>query len=61
MRTEPAGRVAGLSEIGAQRYYRRQWKAALVRLRTIFEERPEGELARARVAGYEPLKAPRYG
>jgi uncharacterized protein YndB with AHSA1/START domain len=61
MRTEPSGRLGQLSEIGAHGYYRRQWKAALERLRKIFEERPDGELARATVAGYEPLKAPRYG
>jgi uncharacterized protein YndB with AHSA1/START domain len=61
MRTEPGGRLERLSEIGAHGYYRRQWKAALERLRKIFEERPDGELARATVAGYEPLKAPRYG
>ena len=61
MRTEPRGKLAELSEIGAHGYYRRQWKAALERLRQIFEERPAGELAPATVAGYEPLKAPRYG
>lgn len=61
MRTEPSGRLARMSEIGAHRYYRRQWNSALERLRKIFEERPEGELARATIAGYEPLKAPRYG
>ena len=61
MRTEPSGRLAKLSEIGAHGYYKRQWGTALERLRTIFEERPAGELARATIAGYEPLKAPRYG
>lgn len=61
MRTEPGSRLAGLGEIGAHGYYRRQWKTALERLRRIFEERPEGALARATVAGHEPLKAPRYG
>jgi uncharacterized protein YndB with AHSA1/START domain len=61
MRTEPASRIDGLTEIGAHGYYKRQWKTGLERLRKIFEERPEGDLARARVAGYEPLKAPRYG
>jgi hypothetical protein len=34
---------------------------SLRRLRKIFEERPERPLARAGVAGYEPLKAARYG
>lgn len=61
MRTEPAGRLARAAEIGAHGYYKRNWNTALERLRKIFEERPEGELARATVAGYEPLKAPRYG
>jgi hypothetical protein len=27
----------------------------------IFEERPDGELKRATIAGYEPAKAPRFG
>ena len=61
MRTEPRGKMAELSEIGAHGYYKRRWKTALDRLRKIFEERPEGDLARATIAGYEPLKAPRYG
>jgi uncharacterized protein YndB with AHSA1/START domain len=61
MRTEPYGRLGRWSETGAHGYYKRQWKSALERLRQIFEERPEGDLARATVAGYEPLKAPRYG
>jgi len=61
MRTEPYALLGRLSEIGAHGYYKRQWKTGLERLRKIFEERPEGELARASVAGYEPLKAPRYG
>lgn len=61
MRTEPASRLARLAETGARGYYKRNWRRALERLRKIFEERPEGELARATVAAYEPLKAPRYG
>ena len=62
MRTEPGSRLQGLAEsLGAHGYYKRQYTTALERLRMIFEERPEGELARASVAGYEPLKAPRYG
>jgi hypothetical protein len=36
-------------------------RVSLKRLRTIFEERPEHPPARATVAGYEPLKAARYG
>ena len=62
MRTEPGGRLQAVVEaLGAHGYYKRQYTTALERLRMIFEERPEGELARASVAGYEPLKAPRYG
>ena len=62
MRTEPGSRLQGIAEgFGAHGYYKRQYSIALERLRQIFEERPEGELARASVAAYEPLKAPRYG
>jgi uncharacterized protein YndB with AHSA1/START domain len=62
MRTEPGGKLQRIAEgFGARGYYKRQYKTALERLRMIFEERPAGDLARATVAGYEPLKAPRYG
>lgn len=62
MRSEAGTRLQGIAErFGAHGYYKRQYATALERLRIIFEERPEGELARASVAGYEPLKAPRYG
>ena len=62
MRTEPGGRIQQIAEsFGTRGYYKRQYATALERLRIIFEERPEGELARATIAGYEPLKAPRYG
>jgi Polyketide cyclase / dehydrase and lipid transport len=62
MRSEAGSRLHGVVEaLGARGYYKRQYKTALERLRLIFEERPAGELARASVAGYEPLKAPRYG
>jgi uncharacterized membrane protein len=62
MRSEPGGRLQTIAEaLGAHGYYKRQYATALERLRMIFEERPAGELARATVAGYEPLKAPRYG
>jgi uncharacterized protein YndB with AHSA1/START domain len=47
--------------LGSRRWTRRQLKTALERLRVIFEERPEGELARATIAGYEVLRAPRFG
>jgi uncharacterized membrane protein len=62
LRTEPGGRLQAVTErLGAHGYYKRRYATALERLRIIFEERPRGELARATVAGYEPLKAPRYG
>ena len=62
LRTEPGGRLQATAEsLGARRYYKREYATALERLRVIFEERPQGELVRATVAGYEPLKAPRYG
>jgi len=62
MRAEAGSRLQGTAQaLGARGYYKRQYATALERLRIIFEERPEGELARASVAGYEPLKAPRYG
>ena len=62
MRAEPGNRIQQLAaSFGTRGYYKRQYATALERLRIIFEERPEGELARATVAGYEPLKAPRYG
>jgi uncharacterized protein YndB with AHSA1/START domain len=46
---------------GVHRWMRRQTKMALERLRLVFEEPPEGPLKRATVAGYEPLKAARFG
>jgi uncharacterized protein YndB with AHSA1/START domain len=62
MRAEPGGKIQEMAaRFGTRGYYKRQYATALERLRLIFEERPEGELARASVAGYEPLKAPRYG
>lgn len=60
--TEPATRIDRLKEgFGVRAWWRRQSKKSLERLRIIFEERPAGELARATVAGYEPVKAPRFG
>jgi hypothetical protein len=43
------------------RWMNRQSKTALERLRLIFEEGAHEPLARATVAGFEPLKAPRFG
>lgn len=59
--TEPGGRLAALREVGARRWYRRRTRAALERLRRVFEERRDAPLARATLAGYEPSKAPRFG
>jgi uncharacterized protein YndB with AHSA1/START domain len=59
--SEPATLVDRLKQIGAPRWMRRQTKTALERLRMIFEDLPEGELARVTVAGYEPEKAARFG
>jgi uncharacterized protein YndB with AHSA1/START domain len=59
--SEPATLADRVREIGAAGWLRRQSKRALERLRLIFEEPPEGELARATVAGYEPNKAARFG
>jgi hypothetical protein len=61
--TEPGIRWDGIKETlsGGRPWVKRQMRVSLRRLRTIFEERPERPLARATVAGYEPLKAARYG
>lgn len=61
--TEPATRIDALKEsIGGRRWLRRQSKTALDRLRMIFEDEPSDvPLARTTIAGYEPLKSPRFG
>lgn len=60
--TEPGIRWDGFKEsFGARPWLKRQMRASLRRLRAIFEERPDRPLARATVAGYEPLTAARYG
>jgi uncharacterized protein YndB with AHSA1/START domain len=59
--SEPATAVDALKQLGAPGWIRRQTKTALERLRMIFEEPPPAPLARATIAGYEPLKAPRFG
>jgi uncharacterized protein YndB with AHSA1/START domain len=58
---EAATPIDRLKEIGLARWLRRNTKKALERLRLIFEEPPEGPLARATVAGFEPLKSARFG
>jgi uncharacterized protein YndB with AHSA1/START domain len=60
--TEPGIRWDGFKEsLGLHPWLRRQIGASLKRLRMIFEEQPDRPLARAGVAGYEPMKAARYG
>lgn len=60
--TVPGIKWDGIKEgLGARPWFRRQSSVSLRRLRKIFEEQPNRELARAAVAGYEPLKAARYG
>jgi uncharacterized protein YndB with AHSA1/START domain len=59
--SEPKTVVDRLKQTGASVFIRRRTKKALERLRKIFEERPAGELARATIAGYDPIKAPRFG
>jgi len=59
--SEPATVFDRVREIGAEGWVRRRTKMALERLRLVFEEPPSRPLARVSVAGYEPLKAPRFG
>jgi hypothetical protein len=60
--TEPGTRVDAMRErFGSRRWYRSQLAAALRRLRRVFEDDRDRPLARVGVAGYESLKAPRFG
>jgi hypothetical protein len=60
--TEPGIRWDGFKEgFGGRWWLKRQVSISLRRLRKIFEDAPDRPLARAGVAGYEPLKAARYG
>jgi Polyketide cyclase / dehydrase and lipid transport len=60
--TEPGIRWDGIKEsLGARPWLKRKMAGSLRRLRAIFEEAPDRPLERATVAGYEPLKAARYG
>lgn len=60
--TEPGHRWDEFMEkLGARRWVERKNKVMLRRLRQLFEDPPEGPLPRAAVAGYEPLKNPRFG
>jgi hypothetical protein len=60
--TAPGIRWDGIKEgLGARPWFKRQLGHSLKRLRKIFEEESDRPLARAGVAGYEPLTAARYG
>ena len=60
--TEPGTRVDAMRErFGSRRWYRSQLATALRRLRRVFEDDRDRPLARVGVAGYESLKAPRFG
>ena len=54
-------REAFKERFGSRRWTRRGLKTALARLRVIFEEQSDQPLARVSVAGYEPMRAPRFG
>jgi uncharacterized protein YndB with AHSA1/START domain len=58
---EPKTIIDRFHEIGAAGYLRRKTKHSLERLRAIFEEHQDKPLPRATIAGYEPLKAARFG
>ena len=60
--TEPATRWDSLKEaLGARSWIKAQNKVALARLRKVFEEERDAPLARATVAGLEPMTLPRFG
>jgi uncharacterized protein YndB with AHSA1/START domain len=54
-------REAFKQRLGMHSWMSRQSKTALERLRLIFEEGTDRPLARTSIAGFEPLKAPRFG
>ena len=54
-------REAFKERFGSRRWTRRQLKIALERLRVIFEEQRDAPLARASIAGFEPMRSPRFG
>jgi hypothetical protein len=58
----PGIRWDGFKEsLGARGWLKRSANGSLRRLRAIFEDRPDRPLERATIAGYEPLKAARFG
>jgi uncharacterized protein YndB with AHSA1/START domain len=54
-------REAFKEKFGSRRWTRRQIKTALERLRVIFEEQPDAPRARVSIAGFEPMRSPRFG
>jgi len=62
MWTEPGHFWDAIKErLGARRWLQREARIMLKRLRRVFEEPREGELARVKVAGYEDAKGARFG
>lgn len=60
--TEPSTPLDRMREkLGSRRWLRRQSAKSLERLRRLFEEASEDPRPRTTIAGYEPLKAPRFG
>jgi uncharacterized protein YndB with AHSA1/START domain len=59
--SEPANPIEALKQHLARGWIRRNAAESLERLRMIFEERPGEPLRRVTIAGWEPLKAPRFG
>ncbi|MGI8846025.1 MAG: SRPBCC family protein [Thermoleophilaceae bacterium] len=59
--SEPGIWVDRLKQRGVHRWVRRQSKKSLERLKAIFEEPGRHEIKRVTVAGYESVKAPRFG
>jgi hypothetical protein len=54
-------REAFKEKFGSRRWTRRQLKTALERMRVIFEDQPDAPRARASIAGFEPMRSPRFG
>jgi hypothetical protein len=60
--SQPGTRWDAFKEsLGGRRWIKRQNKVALGRLRRVFEEPSDKPLARATVAGLEPMTLPRFG
>ena len=60
--SEPGTRWDAFKEsLGGRGWMKRQNKVALARLRKVFEEPSDKPLARATVAGLEPMTLPRFG